>query len=87
MFTLHGKVARSHLVYVVSEWSLIEFLNEKINFASIQPIFHFRAERKRSRTELKILQLELWLEPGQLGLITSMYTDGNLSLAFADFIT
>ena len=26
-----------------------------------------------SRTELKILQLELWLEPARLGLITSIY--------------
>ena len=26
-----------------------------------------------SRAELKIIQLELWLEPARLGLITSMY--------------
>ena len=36
-------------------------------------IFDFRAERKRSRAEPKILQLELRLKPARLGLITSIY--------------
>ena len=30
-----------------------------------------------SRAELKILQLELWLEPARLGLITNMYVYAN----------
>ena len=36
--------------------------------------FQFRAEVKKvtSRAELKILQLELWLEPAWLGLITTI---------------
>ena len=35
--------------------------------------FQFRAEVKKvtSRAELKNLQLELWLEPARLGLITT----------------
>jgi hypothetical protein len=35
----------------------------------------FRAdgEKATSRADLKILQLDLWLEPGRLGLITSIY--------------
>ena len=44
-----------------------------------QPIFNFELKGKRSRAEpsraeLKILQLELRLEPARLGLITSKYT-------------
>ena len=37
--------------------------------------FRFRAEEKKvtSRAEPKILQLELWLEPARLGLITTEY--------------
>ena len=37
--------------------------------------FQFRAEAKKvtSRAELKILQLELLLEPAWLGLITSIF--------------
>ena len=37
--------------------------------------FQFRAEVKKvtSRAELKNLQLELWLEPARLGLITTNY--------------
>ena len=37
--------------------------------------FRFQAEVKKvtSRAELKILQLELWLEPARLGLITNTY--------------
>ena len=34
-------------------------------------IFYIRAGHKRSRAELKIVQLELWLEPARLGLITN----------------
>ena len=34
---------------------------------------HFKLKGKRSRAELKILQIELRLEPAQLGHITSMY--------------
>ena len=36
----------------------------------------FKSERKRSRAELKILQLELRLEPARLGLITNRYRLG-----------
>jgi hypothetical protein len=41
----------------------------------IRSDFQFRAEGKKvtSRAELKILQLELWLEPAWLGLITITY--------------
>ena len=37
--------------------------------------FRFRAKVKKatSRADLKILQLELWLEPARLGLITTRY--------------
>ena len=35
----------------------------------------FRAEKKKSRAELMIIQLEVWLEPGRLGLITNYWTD------------
>ena len=41
--------------------------------ARFQPIFHFELKGKRSRAELKILQLELRLEPARLGLITTIY--------------
>ena len=34
--------------------------------------FQMTMEKVTSRVELKILQLELWLEPAQLGLITSL---------------
>ena len=50
--------------------------NKKIkNFGSFSADFRFRAEGKKvtSRAELKILQLELWLEPARLGLITNRY--------------
>ena len=39
--------------------------------ARFWPIFCFELSEKRSRAELKILQLELWLEPARLRLITS----------------
>ena len=41
------------------------------NFGSFRPIFDFELKRKRPLAELKIFQLELWLEPARLGLITS----------------
>ena len=41
--------------------------------ARFRPIFDFELKGKRSRAELKILQLELWLEPARLGLITRNY--------------
>ena len=41
-------------------------------FSSRFLIFELR-EKVTSRAELKILQLELWLEPAQLGVITTMY--------------
>ena len=49
------------------------FLNQ--NFGSFSADFRFRAEGKKvtSRAELIILQLELWLEPARLGLITISY--------------
>ena len=40
--------------------------------ARFRPIFDFELNGKRSRAELKIFQLELWLEPAWLGLITSV---------------
>ena len=40
--------------------------------------FYFRAEQKRPRAELKLLQLELWLEPARLGLITRNYKSIDL---------
>ena len=45
-----------------------------MNFSSFSANFQFRAEVKKvtSRAELKILQLELWLEPARLGLITNI---------------
>ena len=39
--------------------------------AHFWPIFGFELSEKRSRAELKILQLELSLDPAQLGLITT----------------
>ena len=44
-------------------------------FGSFLANFRFRAEVKKvtSRAELKILQLELWLEPARLELITISY--------------
>ena len=47
----------------------------KKKFGSFLVNFQFRAEVKKvtSRAELKNLQLELWLEPARLGLITSKY--------------
>ena len=49
---------------------------KKGNFGSFSADFRFRAEKKKvtSRAELKILQLELWLEPARLGLIIKSYT-------------
>ena len=41
--------------------------NQNQNFGSV---FDFELKGKRSRAEPKILQLELWLEPAWLGLIT-----------------
>ena len=46
------------------KWQFSDFWAEK----------KVRAEGKRSRAETKILQLELWLEPARLGLITSRHT-------------
>ena len=47
----------------------------KSNFQLVSANFRFRAEWKKvtSRAELKIFQLELWLEPARLGLITTTY--------------
>ena len=45
-----------------------------MKFSSFSADFQFRAEVKKvtSRAELNFLQLELWLEPARLGLITSI---------------
>jgi hypothetical protein len=47
----------------------------KVNFSLFLANFQFRAEVKkvtsRAEAELKIIQLELWLEPARLGLITT----------------
>ena len=47
--------------------------NQNQNFGSFAANFWIWAEGKKvtSRAELKILQLELWLEPARLGLISS----------------
>ena len=47
----------------------------KKKFSSFLVNFQFRAEVKKvtSQAELKNLQLELWLEPARLGLITSKH--------------
>ena len=47
------------------------------NFGWFWPIFDFELKRKRSQAEPKILQLELWLEPAWLGLITCATNMGN----------
>ena len=49
-------------------------------FQLVSANFRFRAESKKvtSRAELKILQLELWLEPARLGLITNDYALHNV---------
>ena len=53
---------------------------QKCQFSDFRADFFFRADgekatsrAKPSRAELKILQLELWLEPARLGLITNAY--------------
>ena len=45
----------------------------KSEFQLVSANFRIRAEWKKvmSRAELKIFQLELWLEPARLGLITN----------------
>ena len=48
-------------------------LNQNQNFSSFRPILDFELSGKRSRAKPKIFQLELWLEPARLGLITSTY--------------
>ena len=52
-----------------------ENLKNNKNFGSFLADFRFRAEGKKvsSQAELKILQLELWLELAQFGLITATY--------------
>ena len=48
---------------------------QKCQFSDFRAEFFFRAdgEKATSRAELKIHQLELWLEPARLGLITKNY--------------
>ena len=65
---------------VLGSWKLwfsyiIEKKNQNQNFGSFSADFWFRAEGKKviSRAELKILQLEVWLQPARLELITSTY--------------
>ena len=50
--------------------------NRESSFGSFSADFRFRAEGKKvmSRANLIILQLKLWLEPAQLGLITTNCT-------------
>ena len=49
----------------------------KSNFQLVSANFRFRAEWKKvtSRAELKIFQLELWLKPARLRLITKRLDD------------
>ena len=66
----------------VEKYDLATSLKKKIKMkisAHFRPIFDFELRGKRlraepSRAELKILQLEPWLEPARLGLITSINT-------------
>ena len=46
--------------------------------------FRFQAERKKSRAELKIFQLELWLEQARFGLITKggFFSEGAILQIF-----
>ena len=73
---------------ILGSWKLwFSYINEKKyqnqNFGSFSADFQFRAEGKKvtSRAELKVLQLELWLEPARLGLISQLklkYTVGKI---------
>ena len=61
----------TYLNYSLSNLIIINQKNKNQNFGSFQPFFDFELKAKRSRAEPKILQLELWLEPAWLGLITT----------------
>ena len=57
---------------------------QKCQFSDFRAEFFFRAdgEKATSRAELKILQLELWLEPARLGLITNYHNEVKIALNF-----
>ena len=57
------------------------FNKQNPNFGSFSADFRFQAEPKKvtSRAELKIFQLELWLQPARLGLITRLFCQHNCS--------
>ena len=46
---------------------------EKIQILAFRAEMKFSRKKAKSRAELKILQLELWLKPARLGLITTTY--------------
>ena len=56
-------------------WKIIKNWNSKFRLVFGQFLISSWSEKghEPSRDELKILQLELWLEPARLGLITTMY--------------
>ena len=63
---------------VLGSWKLkFSHINENLKkikiSARFRPIFDFEGKKVTSRAELKILQLELWLEPARLRLITGNY--------------
>ena len=50
---------------------------QNANFLIFELYFFFELMGKRPQAELKILQLELWLEPARLGLITNVLSQST----------
>ena len=46
---------------------------KKSKFLAFRAEMKFSRKKAKSRAELKILQLDLWLKPARLGLITTTY--------------
>ena len=66
-----GAIFNYFQAYIIKKFMKKKY-KSKLNFQLVSANFRFRAEWKKvtSRAELKIIQLELWLEPARLGLIT-----------------
>ena len=62
------------LLKMTNFWGEKRKLEQKSYISNFRAEKKVRAEGKRSRAEPKILQLELWLEPARLGLITTIQT-------------
>ena len=75
MFLKVNDLIQMHsLVNFIIENDRKKVFNRELKFQLVfQSIFNPELKSKRSRAELKILQLELWLEPARLGLITTEY--------------